>query len=91
MIAEGRQHFRKSYRQAGELGHTAFRSVHRSATGLSELFRPQSSGEKRGDNPANSRRRLRTWPKLTRKGNQSASVSIEEQGSRSSSPHNIIF
>jgi len=51
MIAEESQRFRTRYRQVGELGQTAFRSA-------------QRSGGKRGDNPANSRRRLRTWPKL---------------------------
>src|ERR1700677_4089295 len=66
MIAEGSQRFRARYRQVGELGQTAFRSAQRSATGLCGLFRSPapSTGGKRGDNPANSRRRLRTWPKL---------------------------
>src|SRR5271157_3634256 len=66
MIAEGSQRFRERYRQVGELGQTAFRSAQRSATVLSGLFRPPalSTGGKRGDNPANSRRRLRTWPKV---------------------------
>src|SRR5271168_3939146 len=38
----------------------------RSATGLSGMFRAPalSTSGKRGDIPANSRRRLRTWPKL---------------------------
>ena len=66
MIAWGSHLFRTRYRQVGECGQTAFRSAERSATGLSGLFRPPalSTGGKRGDNPANSRRRLRTWPKL---------------------------
>src|SRR5271166_2050324 len=66
MIAEGSQRFRARYRQAGELGHTAFRSAQRSAMGLSGRFRPPalSTGGKLGGRPANSRRRLRTWPKL---------------------------
>ena len=66
MIAWGSHLFRTRYRQVGECGQTAFRSAQRSATGLSGLFRPPalSTGGKRGDNPANSRRRLRTWPKL---------------------------
>ena len=40
MIAEGSQRFRERYRQVGELGHTAFRSAQRSATGLSGSFGP---------------------------------------------------
>src|SRR5208283_3636562 len=66
MIAEGSQRSRARYRQVGELGQTAFRAAQRSATVLSGLFRPPalSTGGKRGDNPANSRRRLRTWPKV---------------------------
>src|SRR6202453_2677620 len=66
MIAEGSQRFRARYRQVGELGQTAFRSAQRSATGLCGLFRSPapSTGGKPGDNPANSGRRLRTWPKL---------------------------
>src|SRR6516164_6851874 len=67
MIADGRKRFRARYRQVGEPGQTAFRSAQRSATGLSEaLRRPALSAiGKLGDNPANSRRRLRTRPKLT--------------------------
>src|SRR5271166_475377 len=66
MIAEGSQRLRARYRQVGVLGHKAFRSAQRSATGLSGSLRPPtlSTGGKLGDNPANSRRRLRTWPKL---------------------------
>src|SRR5271166_5559571 len=66
MITEGSQRFRARYRQVGELGQTAFRSAQRSATGLSGSLRPPalSVGGKLGDRPANSRRRLRTWPKL---------------------------
>src|SRR5271166_2354884 len=66
MIAEGSQRFRTRYRQVGESGQIAFRSAQRSATGLSGIFWAPalSTGGKRGDNPANLRRRLRTWPKL---------------------------
>src|SRR5271156_5363281 len=66
MIAWGSHLFRTRYRQVGELGQTAFRSAQRSATGLSGLFRAPalSTGGRRGDNPANSRKRLRTGPKL---------------------------
>src|SRR5271166_3803282 len=66
MITEGSQRFRARYRQVGELGHTAFRSAQRSATGLSGSLRPPtlSTGGKLGGRPANSRRRLRTWPKV---------------------------
>src|SRR5271166_2211747 len=66
MIAEGSQRLRARYRQVGVLGHKAFRSAQRSATGLSGSLRPPtlSTGGKRGGRPANSRRRLRTWPKV---------------------------
>src|SRR5208283_1264064 len=66
MIAEGSHRFRSRYRQVGELGHTAFRSAQRSATSLSGSLPPPalSTGGKLGGRPANSRRRLRTWPKV---------------------------
>src|SRR5208283_303206 len=66
MIAEGSQRFLERYRKVGELGQTAFRSAQRSATCLAGLCWPPalSTDGKRGDNPANWRRRLRTWPKL---------------------------
>ena len=53
-------------RQAGEFGRTALRSAQRSAAGLfGSVRRPAlSAAGKLGDSPANSRRRLRTWPKL---------------------------
>src|SRR5574337_2074578 len=65
MTVAGSPLLRVRYRQVGHFGHTAGRSVQRSATDFCDDRPPALSNDgHRGATPASSRRRLRTWPKL---------------------------